>query len=48
MSVRPIFAWYDLRVGAFVDSAKRRVYIFPIPCFGFVIQFAAKEGRGDA
>jgi hypothetical protein len=39
MSVRPIFAWYDLWVGAFWDQAKRRLYLFPIPMFGLVIQF---------
>jgi hypothetical protein len=41
--VRPIFAWYDLWVGAFVDRSKRRLYIFPLPCFGVVIQL-----RGDS
>lgn len=39
MSVRPIFAWYDLWVGAFWDSAKRRLYIFPVPMLGVVIDF---------
>jgi hypothetical protein len=38
MRVRPIFAWYDFWVGAFWDADKRRLYVFPIPCFGFVIQ----------
>lgn len=39
MTIRPIFAWYDLWVGAFVDLPKRRLYIFPVPMFGFVIQW---------
>ena len=39
MSVRPIFAWFDLWIGVFVDWPKRRVYVFPVPCFGLVIQF---------
>jgi len=40
MSIRPIFAWYDIWIGAFVDRPKRRIYIFPIPCVGVVIQLA--------
>lgn len=42
MSVRPIFAWYDLWVGAFWDAPKRRLYVFPVPMFGIVIQFSRK------
>lgn len=38
-SIKPIFAWYDMWVGAFWDSQKRRLYIFPVPMFGVVIQF---------
>ncbi len=36
--VRPIFAWYDLWVGAFVDVPKRRLYVFPVPMFGIVVE----------
>jgi hypothetical protein len=43
MSIKPIFAWYDFWVGAFWDQAKRRLYIFPIPMFGVVIQFKVKQ-----
>lgn len=43
MTIKPIFAWYDLWVGAFWDQAKRRLYIFPLPMLGVVIQFAARE-----
>jgi hypothetical protein len=43
MTIRPIFAWYDLWIGAFWDSRKRKLYIFPIPCFGLVITLQAKE-----
>lgn len=39
MNIKPIFAWYDMWVGAFWDSAKRRLYILPLPCVGVVIQF---------
>lgn len=42
MTIKPIFAWYDIWVGAFWDAAKRRLYIFPVPMLGVVIQFATK------
>ena len=38
MSARPVFAWYDLWVGAFIDTGKRRVYVFILPCIGLMIQ----------
>jgi hypothetical protein len=38
MRIKPIFAWYDLWVGAFYDRAKRRLYIFPVPMLGFYIE----------
>lgn len=37
MTITPIFAWYDLWIGVFVDRTKNKVYIFLIPCFGFVV-----------
>lgn len=39
ITIKPIFAWYDIWIGAFIDRPKRRIYIFPIPCFGVVISF---------
>lgn len=39
MSIRPIFAWYDLWVGAYWDREKRRLFILPVPCLGIVITF---------
>jgi len=47
MTVKPIFAWYDLWIGAFWDAGKRRLYVFPIPCFGLVFQFSTggPDGR---
>ena len=39
MKVRPIFAWYDLWVGAYWDRKQRRLYILPLPCVGIVISF---------
>jgi len=43
VSVHVIFAWYDLWVGVFIDRPKRRVYIFPLPCIGIVIDREAVE-----
>jgi hypothetical protein len=41
--IRPIFAWYDLWVGFFWDGQKRRLYFFPVPMLGMVVQFATKR-----
>lgn len=46
MTIKPIFAWYDLWVGAFYDRAKRRLYIFPVPCFGFYVERTASAASG--
>jgi hypothetical protein len=43
MRIRPMFAWYDLWVGAFIDKPKRRLSVFPLPCLGFVIEWTAGE-----
>lgn len=39
MKVRFLFAWYDLWVGAYWDRANRRLYVLPVPCMGFVLDF---------
>lgn len=38
-SIQFLFAWYDIWIGVFVDTKKRRVYVFPIPCFGLILDF---------
>jgi hypothetical protein len=43
MTIKPMFAWYDLWIGVFVDAAKRRIYVFPLPCLGVMIQL----GKGS-
>jgi hypothetical protein len=40
MKLKPIFAWYDFWVGLFWDSKKRKLYLFPVPCFGVVFDFS--------
>lgn len=39
MRIKPLFAWYDLWVGAFWDSKKRRLCVLPLPCLGFILDF---------
>ena len=34
--LKPLFAWYDIWIGVYIDRKQRRVYFFPIPCVGFV------------
>jgi hypothetical protein len=36
---RFIFAYYDFWVGVFWDAAKKRLYIFPVPMLGLVLDF---------
>ena len=40
MKIRPVFAWYDLWVGAFLDMDRHRLYILPLPCIGIMIDFS--------
>jgi hypothetical protein len=41
--ITPLFAWYDIWIGVFIDRAKRKVYVFPVPCFGLVIELPTKD-----
>lgn len=45
MTIKPIFAWYDLWIGVFYDRIKRKIYVLPLPCLGFVITLKSKERR---
>ena len=46
MTIRPIFAWYDLWIGAFWDRSARKLYILPLPCIGMVVVFESNRRRG--
>lgn len=37
------FRWYDLWVGVFIDTAKRAVYICPLPTLGVKIEIVRWE-----
>lgn len=41
--VRPIVAWYDMWVGVFVDTNKKKLYLLPIPCVGIVISWGQRD-----
>ena len=34
-----IFAWYDLWIGIFIDTKKKKIYYFPIPMVGFYFNY---------
>jgi hypothetical protein len=42
MSVTPFFRWYDLWIGAYVDTKARTVYICPLPMIGIKIVWGAR------
>ena len=56
MTISPIFAWYDLWIGAYWDRKAHRLYVLPLPCIGFVISFGkaivaaidAKQTKNEA
>ena len=38
-AIHGVAAWYDVWVGGYWDRARRRLYLLPLPCLGFYIQF---------
>lgn len=45
MRIRPLFAWYDLWIGAYWDRKARTLYVLPVPCCGVAITFAQEGTR---
>lgn len=43
MKVTPFFKWYDLWIGAYIDTKTRVVYVCLIPTIGIRIQFGGKQ-----
>lgn len=41
-----MFAWYDFWIGLFWDSARRRLYLFPVPMFGVRIDLRPTDSAG--
>ena len=37
MKIKPMFAWYDLWIGAYVDMKEKCIYIMVLPTLGFTI-----------
>ncbi len=40
IKIKFIFAWYDFWIGLFYDQTKHKLYFFPIPMFGLVIDLS--------
>lgn len=40
--IRPMFAWYDLWIGIYIDRKSQAIYLFPVPCFGLRISWIIK------
>lgn len=43
IKIKPIFAWYGIWVGAFIDKSKKCVYLFPFPCFGVMLEWGIRN-----
>lgn len=43
ITITPVFAWYDLWIGVYVDRPKRAIYVLPLPCIGVRISWVWEE-----
>lgn len=39
MKISPVTAWRNLWFGVFWDFDNRILYVFPVPCLGFTVEF---------
>lgn len=39
MKITPVFIWYDLWIGVYINRAKRRIYVMVFPTLGFQIDY---------
>jgi len=44
--VKPIFRLRDFWIGVYVDKPNGRAYVFPIPCFGFRLEWRIEKPYG--
>jgi len=42
MKIKPIFRWFDLWIGLFIDVKSKTIYFFPIPMFGLKITYGKR------
>jgi hypothetical protein len=43
MKITPFFKWYDLWIGAYIDTENKRAYIcFPFPMLGVCVQWGGE------
>ncbi|MGH9438542.1 MAG: hypothetical protein ACRD22_11785 [Terriglobia bacterium] len=45
--VRPIFRWFDLWIGLYLDQPNRRLYVFPLPTLGIVIEWGTLKKASE-
>jgi hypothetical protein len=38
VEVTPFFRWFDLWVGAYVDTTNETIYVCPVPMFGLKVR----------
>jgi hypothetical protein len=45
VKIRPLIAWYDAWIGFYWDRKRKRLYVLPFPCLGFMIEFQGGAGQ---